>query len=273
MKKIALYCVFALFMCCMVSAAFGVEYGADFLERDNPGGWSESLKTFDEGWTVSPGRTVNVDIWIKDLPEELITAGFQMEYDASLVSVSGCDVYDGSLPGPWDVDMTTIVANPSGTSTYVVIVGNLGCVQPDAGGDIPIARIKFEGTSPGETAVTFRPVAGFDTVVGDSATVYDSQITAKTMAISIPEGGQCVSEAIYGEYAEETELLRYFRDSVLSETREGQELIEIYYYWNPAVVGIMADDKIKAGVKTMLDAMLPFIRHEMNKQPLLRKGH
>jgi len=29
-----------------------------------------------------------------------------MEYDASLVSVSGCDVYDGSLPGPWDGDMT-----------------------------------------------------------------------------------------------------------------------------------------------------------------------
>jgi len=257
----------------MVSAAFGVEYGTDFLERGNPGGWSESLKTFDEAWTVSPGRTVNVDIWINDLPEELITAGFQMEYDASLVSVSGCDVYDGSLPGSWDGDMTTVVENPSGTSKYVVIVGNLGCVQPDAGGDIPIARFKFEGTSPGETVVTFRPVAGFDTVVGDSATVYDSQITTKTMAISIPEGGQCVSEAIYGEYAEETELLRCFRDNVLSKTPEGKGLIKIYYHWSPVMVCILADEEIKSGVKTMLDAMLPFIRHEMNKQTLLRKGH
>ena len=87
MKKLLLLCVFTLFMCCMVSAAFGVEYGADFLETGNPGGWSESLKTFDEAWTVSPGRQVNVDIWIKDLPEELITAGFQMEYDSSLLAV------------------------------------------------------------------------------------------------------------------------------------------------------------------------------------------
>jgi len=62
------YYVFMLFMCCMVSAAFGVEYGVDFLATGNPGGWSESLKTFDDVWTVSPGRTVNMNIWINDPP-------------------------------------------------------------------------------------------------------------------------------------------------------------------------------------------------------------
>ena len=261
MKKFALLCVFTLFMCCAVSAAFGVEYGADFLETGNPGGWSESLKTFDDVWTVSPGRTVNMDIWINDLPEELITAGFQMEYDASLVSVSGCDVYDGSLPGPWDGDMTTIVKNPSGTSKYVVIVGNLGCVQPDTGGDIPIARIKFEGTSPGDAEFTFRPIEGFDSVVGgDSTTVFDSQIAPHIISISISEGGQCVSEAIYGEYSEETELLRYFRDSVLSRTGEGQELIKLYYYWSPVMVSLMRmDTHFKGEVKAMMDSVLPMI--------------
>ena len=260
MKKFALLCVLVLLIARMTNPAFGVEYGADFLETGNPGGWSESLKTFDEAWTVSPGRQVNVDIWIKDLPEELITAGFQMEYDPSLVTVSGCDVYDGSLPGPWDGDMTTVVANPSGPGTYLVIVGNLGCVQPDAGGDIPIARIRFQGASPGEAAVTFRPVEGFDTIVGNIGTVYDSQIVLKSISISISEGGQCVSEAIYGEYAEETELLRYFRDSVLSRTGEGQELIKLYYYWSPVMVSLMRmDTHFKEEVKAMMDSVLPMI--------------
>jgi hypothetical protein len=169
--------------------------------------------------------------------------------------------------------MTTVVANPSGTSTYVVIVGNLGCVPPDVGGDIPIARIRFQGTSPGAAIVTFRPVPDFDTVVGNSATVYDSAIVPHTVVLSVSEGGQCVSEAIYGEYAEETELLRCFRDSVLSETREGRELIRIYYQWSSAMVSTLADEEIKAGVKSMMDAVLPFIRYEVNKKTCIRKGH
>ena len=32
---------------------------------------------------------------------------------------------------------------------------------------------------------------------------------------------------LYGEYSEETELLRYFRDNVLCTTPEGQEIIRL----------------------------------------------
>jgi len=72
-------------------------------------------------------------------------------------------------------------------------------------------------------------------------------------------------------YSEQAQVLRGFRDTVLSKTPEGQELIKIYYYWSPAIVDIMADEKIKAGFKTILDAMMPFIRLEVNKQTLARR--
>jgi hypothetical protein len=156
--------------------------------------------------------------------------------------------------------MTTIVENPSGTSKYVVIVGNLGCVQPDTGGDIPIARIKFEGTSPGDAAVTFRPIEGFDTVVGNSAKVYDSEIAPGTITLSVSEGGRCVTETVYGENSVQAEVLRGFRDTVLSKTPEGQALIKLYYYWSPVMVSLMRmDTHFKEEVKAMMDSVLPMI--------------
>ena len=184
MKKFTFIWLVALFMTWMVKPAFGVEYGTDFLEPGNPGGWSQSLKTFDKEWTVNPGDTFDVDIWINNVPEEIITSGFFIDYDASKVTIVRSDLYDGSLPGPWDGDMTTIVENPSGPGTYMVVVGNLSSVLLDASSDIPIAKITFECTSPGNTTVTFRPVPGFDTIVGNSSTVYDSEIAPTTIIIS-----------------------------------------------------------------------------------------
>jgi hypothetical protein len=80
--------------------------------------------------------------------------------------------------------MTNVVGNPSGPGTFMVIVGNLGSVSPDAGGAIPMARITFECISPGDARVTFRSVPGFDTVVGNSSTVYDPEMTPHTIVIS-----------------------------------------------------------------------------------------
>jgi hypothetical protein len=188
MKKNNYRGMLALIMILMVNPAFGVEYGVDFLEPGNPGGWSGSLKTFDDAWTVSPGDAFDVDIWINDVPEDLITAGFIVEYDASQLSVTGGDAYDGSLPGPWDSSMTNKVANPSGPGTYMVIVGNLASISPDAGGDISIAKLTFEGASPGDATVTLKTVPNFDTVVGDSATIYDSEIASKTFTVSQEQG-------------------------------------------------------------------------------------
>jgi len=56
-------------------------------------------------------------------------------------------------------------------------------------------------------------------------------------------GGGCVLEGIYGDHSEETERLRNFRDSVLTKTEEGQELIRLYYEWSPVLVEIMEEDE------------------------------
>jgi hypothetical protein len=67
----------------------------------------------------------------------------------------------------------------------------------------------------------------------------------------------CISETIYGEHSQETELLRSIRDNVLSQTQEGQELIKLYYQWSPIIVRAMeADEDFKQEVKEMVEEVL-----------------
>jgi len=73
-------------------------------------------------------------------------------------------------------------------------------------------------------------------------------------------GDTCTSESIYGGHAEETELLRNFRDTVLSQTPAGQEIIRLYYQWSPAIVKAMEGDKnIKGEIKKIIDGFLALI--------------
>jgi len=73
----------------------------------------------------------------------------------------------------------------------------------------------------------------------------------------------CAVERIFGEYSEETELLRSFRDDVLKQTPEGQELIKLYYQWSPSVVKAMGEDEgFKEGVKEMIDGIMPMFMAE-----------
>ena len=73
----------------------------------------------------------------------------------------------------------------------------------------------------------------------------------------------CISEEIYGKYSEQTERMRYFRDEVLNQTPEGQEVIRLYYEWSPVVVKAMGEDeKFRNDMKEMIDAVLPLIRTE-----------
>ena len=83
--------------------------------------------------------------------------------------------------------------------------------------------------------------------------------------------GPCAAEAIYGGNAEETELLRKYRDNVLSKTPEGQELIETYYKLSPTATMLLKHRPLlKNRAKTFIEGMLPGIRkklEESNKQP------
>jgi hypothetical protein len=70
----------------------------------------------------------------------------------------------------------------------------------------------------------------------------------------------CPTSALYGSSSEEAQLLRYFRDKVLSTTSEGRELIRLYYWWSPIIVKAMEEDKtFKRAVKDTINGALPLI--------------
>jgi len=75
-----------------------------------------------------------------------------------------------------------------------------------------------------------------------------------------PETIPCIAEELYGEHSEEAELLRHFRDNVLSQTPVGQEIIKLYYQWSPVIVKAMEEDEeFKEEAKEMIDGILTLI--------------
>ena len=68
---------------------------------------------------------------------------------------------------------------------------------------------------------------------------------------------------IYDEDSEEVNLLRYFRNEVLSKTKLGQELVKLYYQWSPVIVKMMENDEsFKEDVKQIIDGVLMLITEE-----------
>lgn len=183
--------IMLVFISCIFTPALAIEYRADFLEPDNPGGWTESLKTFEDGWTLSPSQSASVDIWLDHVPETLITAGFWIQFDNKKIAIASTDihVYDGTneLTGPWDSGMTQIIPPPNEPAAYMVVCGNLGAVTPDKDKSIIIGKIKLLSTEEGKTEITITTIPGFDTVVGNDGTNYDLDIMPYTITIS--QGG------------------------------------------------------------------------------------
>ena len=160
MKK--LFVIGSLVLSLMGNPCYAIEFCKDVLEVGNPGGPSASFKTWDEEWIKSRTAQVAVDIWINDVPEELITAAIYLEFDPLQVSVLGGNIYD-----PWDKEMSSIF--PDGPGGYVVIVGNLGSVTPDRDGDIAIAKLRLDCINNCDVEITVQTVPGFDSVVGNSS--------------------------------------------------------------------------------------------------------
>jgi hypothetical protein len=67
----------------------------------------------------------------------------------------------------------------------------------------------------------------------------------------------CPVIAIYGNQSDETELLRNFRDTVLSKTPEGRELIKLYYLWSPAITKAIERDAVfKVEMEELIDSVV-----------------
>jgi hypothetical protein len=90
----------------------------------------------------------------------------------------------------------------------------------------------------------------------DATPTPDTTTTTTTIA-------RCPFKKIYGEDSEETELLRYIRDNILSKTQEGRELIRLYYEWGPVIAkAIEEEEGFKEEVKGMIDEILLLIEKE-----------
>ena len=250
MKKLLL--IGSLVLGLIEPRCYAIEFCKDVLEGVNPGGPSQSLKTWDEEWIKSRTAEVEVDIWINDVPEPLITGSFYFEFDPVQLSVLAIEIYD-----PWDPEMFSIHPNPDGPGTFMVVVGNLGFVTPDRDGDIAVAKLRFRCEDNCNVQVTVKTIPGFDSVVGQSS--YDDLIAPNIFTIK--EGTPpCLSETLYGEDSREVNLLRDFRNNSLSKTREGRELVELYYQLSPIIVKAMeADEDFKQEVKEVIDEVLLLI--------------
>ena len=67
----------------------------------------------------------------------------------------------------------------------------------------------------------------------------------------------CPLTLIYGEYSDELERMRYFRDNILRKTPAGQEIIRLYYQWSPLVLKTMEEDEgFKEEVTEIADGVL-----------------
>jgi hypothetical protein len=181
MKKMLLFFI-PLLIVMVTGPTYAQHYSKDFLEPGNPGGWSTSLKTWDEEWSLDVGEDSYLDIWI-DIWCSPIVGGFWVESDPGSLSILDVQAYDGEgLPGPWDPDYTSIVEEPAGPGTYMVAVGNFATVPPDPDGDIILGRVHLRYEGGEDTQITISTVPGFDTIVCDTE-IYDWWIDPNSITI------------------------------------------------------------------------------------------
>jgi len=73
----------------------------------------------------------------------------------------------------------------------------------------------------------------------------------------------CLSEVLYGQYSEETEMLRYLRDAILNQTPQGREMVRLYYQWNPLLVQAVENDvEFKEEMRGIIDGIVLLIQEE-----------
>ena len=84
-----------------------------------------------------------------------------------------------------------------------------------------------------------------------------TETTSTSSTTSTISDDICPPEFIYGEFSQETKLMRGFRDDVLSKTPEGRKLIKLYYQLSPIIVKAMeSDEDFKEEMKDMIEDIL-----------------
>jgi hypothetical protein len=138
------------------------------------------------------------------------------------------------------------------------------CVQPTTTTSINTTTILNSTTTSTisvTTTTTVQPTT--TTTPGTSTTTTPgTSTTTSTKQKQKP----CPAEEIYGEDSEETELLREYRDNVLSKTPDGQEFIKNYYKFSSTVTKLLESRPLlKNKAKMIIDSMLPGIREKVEE--------
>ena len=137
--------------------------------------------------------------------------------------------------------------------TKAVFWGN----APSMGADV------FQGCSSDFTVCYTNRSSGFTSPMW--CPTYDQCYQAKR-CILVDSPCPCVK--IYGENADETQLLRKYRDNVLNKTPEGQEIIKTYYKFSPAINKLLENRPLlRNRAKAFIDSMLPWIRKKVEGRP------
>ncbi len=156
MKKLSIMWGVVLFIHLMSNHSHAetyFNYHTDLLEQGNIGGWPYSLKTFDDEYTVTVGKTSKIDVWVHDVvldDDGILYADLGIEYNPVEVEICGVEVFDGvnGPPGPWDPEMTDIIVDvPFNPGACQITTVNANCVLPDNDGDVIIARIIVKSLS------------------------------------------------------------------------------------------------------------------------------
>ena len=148
-----------------------------------------------------------------------------------------------------------------------------------AGGSFGTSTIYTTTTTSIKPATTTVPTT--TTIVKPTTTILVTTTTTTTTSLTTTTtshttttticSGPCCVKATYGEDSEEIDLLRKYRDEVLSKTSEGQVLIKIYYKFSPIATKLLEHRPLlKNKAKMIIDSMLPGIRKKVedgNKKP------
>jgi len=104
---------------------------------------------------------------------------------------------------------------------------------------------------------------------GDTEFLLDANVTTTTIksttTTTVP-ANLCAAESIYGRTDEKTELLRKYRDKVLSKSATGRQIIKTYYELSPEVVEVLQNnDTARANTRKVLDSIMPAIREKVKQ--------
>jgi len=112
-----------------------------------------------------------------------------------------------------------------------------------------------------------QPATTTTTVPSTTTTVPPTTTTTMpgTTTTTIDEDDDlCLAELLYGKDEDETNLLRAYRDSVLSTTPEGQDIIRMYYEWSPGIRDwVKQDEQLRKDMRTVFDSAVPLIKKQV----------